>query len=223
MKHLSTFLFLFLTAFALQAQHRAHIGLLAGAGGRTSDSPNGYNPYQYGYTVGLDLGWQVWRPIYLVGRGEYQYRTYSTTTTRFSGVTASTEIHKNTLMHQLGIGLRWASVYGSVAATYADNLNGTAKENNGIIKCWEPEIPGTPYPDLYMKESFSAWGWAANLGIARTLTPRSKALFEVQYQKELGSFKSYSVDNYSLPNFKVGIQFALGKKQVVGGETAPNK
>jgi hypothetical protein len=198
MKQIFTFLFL-LGAVAAHTQHKAHIGIVAGAGGRNWDSEHQLNANQYAYAVGVDMGWQVWRPLYLVGRSEYQYRSYD--------LGAGVFARKNTLLHQLGLGLRWGAVYGSVAASYSDNLDGkvSAIEESNIGCFWVYSS------DYFHPENFSAWGVVATLGILRPLSPRAKAIFEMQYQEERTTFGSFTIDVFSVPSFRLGVQYALKK------------
>ena len=215
MKNIYTF-FLFIFAFftAAQAQHQITIGAVGGAGGLRHDDSYFTNTAQYNIAGGLDLGFQIWRQLYLSGRTEVQQRYYTVAPAivAFEGV--APQHTKTAMTHQIGLGWKTRWFYSNIGVFYTDDLSGgelyTPPELGYCGVGVDNDHP--PYPHEIEQptfETFNNWGLYANIGFLRALTPHSKILVELQGAQELHTIKSYYIKSFGALGFRLGMQYSL--------------
>ena len=214
MKKTYTF-FLFMFAFftAAQAQHQITIGAVGGAGGLRHDDSYFTNTAQYNIAGGLDLGFQIWRQLYLSGRTEVQQRYYTVepAIVAFEGV--APQHTKTAMTHQIGLGWKTRWFYANSGVSYTDDLSGGELYTPPLSDCICIDI-GSTYYLPYQKEQliferFNNWGLYANIGFLRALTLHSKVLVELQGAHDVRLIKSNYIKSFGALGFRLGMQYSL--------------
>lgn len=195
------------------AQRRVTVGIIGGGGGNVFlDKDTDKNSAQLNAAFGVDMGYQVWRNIYLNARSEYQQRYYF-----IDPYLANTYNNGNywksraAFTHHLGLGLRTRSFYATAGATFTDDVSGGEQYEPNPLLCglMTPEEL-KKYLESPSYETFNNWGWFLNLGWTKKIAPRTRLLSEIQCtQERFDGIKSNYMQAFGALGFRMGLQFEL--------------
>lgn len=207
MKQTITFILVLIGSlpFYVQAQ-RFSVGLVAGAGNRMFGAQSSMNQEQYNLAIGLDGDVRIWRQLYGVGRVEFTQKNYTQAvfSTRILGETML--LQQDAMRYFAGLGWKTKFFYTNAGFFYNDYLGGSESYESQIICCFG-DCP--PLPPEGTREKFNVWGYYGAAGLLRPLTPRTKAVFELNYSKEFGLIYSNSIETFSALGFRLGMKYRI--------------
>ncbi len=207
MKQAITFILILIGSlpFYVQAQ-RFSAGLVAGAGNRMLGAENSMNPLQYNLAIGLDGDVRIWRQLYGVSRVEFTRKNYTQPIFSTTILGETTLLQQDAVRYFAGLGWKTKSFYTNAGFFYNDFLGGSEPYPQNLICCVGDCAPIIPEGK---KEKFNVWGYYGAAGLLRPLTPRTEALFELNYSQEMGVFYSNSIETFSALGFRIGMKYRI--------------
>lgn len=194
------------------AQHRVTVGIIGGGGGNVFlDKDTDKNSAQLNAAFGVDMGYQVWRNIYLNARSEYQQRYYF-----IDPYLANIYNNRNywksraALTHQLGLGWRTRAFYATAGATFTDDVSGGEQYNPDYLLCGLMTPQELELLEKPSYETFNNWGFFFRTGFTPKIGSHTRLITEIQWAQERNTnIKSNYLQAFGALGARVGVQFEL--------------